>query len=933
VTGAGLRHISLATLDDNTSGIRAARIKHPKYSQYYWLEYRSGRSWMDATEASQSLGLRWGSPNGSEAWWLNIGANRLGANRLALGHTFSDPVGDVHITPVSILSTSPATLDVVVAIGPFPSNNIPTATLAASRTAAGVGGSVKFTVTASDADGDSLAYGWDFGGDGADGPVAQNTNVVTHVFATAGYYNIRCQVSDMKGGVSTESVLVKIGSPTGFTVAGKVMAADGSPLEGIQVRADDTHYAFTDSDGAYSITEVPAGTYSLAASDPVSDDFIFESWLAAPLVISRNVSGANFTTLNRSDTSGMRVEYYSDNNFGSLQQVARNSAVRFPSTVVPGAKSVRWTGLFNAPVAGPYLLHATGSGSVRLIVNGDSSGGLTALGTNQEATAYVRLSEGQPCSLQVEFSAADTNAVLDLQWTTPAGGLSRFTPEKLYPSIGGLRGSYYANKSLTNLVFSRLDPIVHFPTGVTPGPRLPGDSYSVRWTGKVLTRNAGLYKFTTTSDDGVRLWVDGKRMVNAWTDHAPRDDSGSLSLAANKAYDVVLEYYQGTGGAEISLQWTPPGGVREVIPARQLMPSYSGLWAEYYNVETLDGSPGVTQLDPQVDFDYASDAPTPGIDSTTYSGRWLGWLNAPTNGTYQFTVWADDATRLWVNGQKIIDNWGFQGAVELTGSINLSTNAPVPIRLEMQQIGGASGVRLGWKPPGSTNSVIPSDRLQPQRAGLWAQYFDNDQLAGVPVAGLYRSTVSDDYAATGLPPGITSNPFSIRWTGRVNASATISHRIYLVSTGGARLYWDGKLVIDDWTLHTKHEASFQTNLLTGVWHDLVVEYRNQTGNGLAQLSWARTGLTRQAIPSFNLQPPTATLSPIAAHLVGTPGQLKLQWAADLGPLPVLGTSDLGTSNGWPTEAGAAYLSNGLWYQNLDEGTNTSRFFQLNPAGN
>ena len=932
INGPGLRRVELAELDDNTNGVRAIRIKHPNFSQYYWLEYRIGRSWMDAQEATQSIGVRWGSPNGSEAWWLPVQDDRLGANRLALGHTFSDPVGDIHITPLAIVSNSPATLEVAVAIGPFTSNSPPAALLTASRTSAATGIEIAFKVTATDPEGDDLAYGWDFGGTGVDGPVALNTNAVSHSFAAAGYYNVRCVVSDMKGGLTTESLLVKIGTPTGLTVSGNVNHPDGTPLEGIKVQVDGTHFSYTDSTGHYSITQVPNGTYSLEAADPVGDDYIFESWLPTPLLVNRTIAGANFTALDRTLTSGARAEYFADNGLTTLQAVSRAARLEFPGSGPASARSARWSGLFNAPFTGNYLFHATGNGSARILLNGAGPAANAPIGTNQEATAFIHLVEGQPCAVQVEFAATDDQPAMQLTWTTPAGGVATFTPDQLYPTLGGLRGSYYASTSLTNLAFVRIDSTVDFPSGVLPGPRLPGDNYSARWEGTVRSLNAGTYKFITTSDDGVRLWVNDRQIVNDWNAHAPKDDTGSIALAADQDYRIVLEYYQGTGGAAISLQWVPPGGLRQVIPARLLSPAYTGLWAEYYDTETLDSTLRVSRVDPSVDYNYSNGEPAPGIASTTFSGRWQGTLAAPTNGLYQFAVWADDATRLWVNGKKILDNWGFQGAVELTGSATLTTNAPIPIRLETQQIGGNYGVRLRWTPPGGTNDVIPTGLLRPQRTGLWAEYYDSTDLTGMASTAHWSAVIDEDYGANGPPAGLVAGSFSSIWRGRISGSSNTVHRIILTSAGGARLYWDDHLVIDDWNLHPKHDASFSTNMSVDAWHDLRVEYRNEVGNGFLQLSWSRAALNRQTVPSTNLLPPARTPTDANSQILAQNGAVQLRWPGLLGPIPVLTATDLKSlPTTWARDDATPFLSNGFWYLNAGSGTNGSAFFTLSPA--
>lgn len=377
--GGNVFQTSLSVLDDNTNGVRAIRIKHPRYSQYYWLEYRSGRSWIDASESANSIGLRWGSPNGSEAWWLNVTPDRLGANRLAVGHTFSDPWGDLHITATGASLTTSNALDVTVAIGPFPDNRPPTVELAADKLTIAAKGSVKFTANATDPDSDTLAYGWDFGGSGADGPGRENTNVVSHTYAAAGVYQVRCVVSDMKGGETTRAISVRVGIPTGFTISGSVVTDAGVPVAGIQVKTDDGHFGYTDNDGNYSINGLAAGSYSLSVLDPIVDGSVFEPWISNPISITKDRAGVGFTSLSPSTASSIRAEYFSDGAWSQTQFVTRSTRIQFPSPSAPDASSARWSGVFQAPLSGPYVLHALGDGFARITVNGQSFAGTMSL--------------------------------------------------------------------------------------------------------------------------------------------------------------------------------------------------------------------------------------------------------------------------------------------------------------------------------------------------------------------------------------------------------------------------------------------------------------------------------------------------------------------------------------------------------------------------
>ena len=104
----------------------------------------------------------------------------------------------------------------------------------------------------------------------------------------------------------------------------------------------------------------------------------------------------------------------------------------------------------------------------------------------------------------------------------------------------------------------------------SPGGGVPSDNFSVRWTGKVTPRYSGTYRFYTTSDDGVRLWVDNVQLVNNWTDHSPTENSGTVSLTAGQSVNIKLEYYERGGGATMKLAWSSTCQSKENVPSAQL---------------------------------------------------------------------------------------------------------------------------------------------------------------------------------------------------------------------------------------------------------------------------------------------------------------------------------------------------------------------------
>jgi regulation of enolase protein 1 (concanavalin A-like superfamily) len=83
-----------------------------------------------------------------------------------------------------------------------------------------------------------------------------------------------------------------------------------------------------------------------------------------------------------------------------------------------------------------------------------------------------------------------------------------------------------------------------------------------------------------------------------------------------------------------------------------------GLKAQYYNNMDLTGDPVLTRIDPKIDFDWGYDSPDPIVQVDGFSARWTGLVEIPADGEWTFSTHADDAVRLWIDGQQLINVWG-----------------------------------------------------------------------------------------------------------------------------------------------------------------------------------------------------------------------------------------------------------------------------------
>jgi hypothetical protein len=134
-----------------------------------------------------------------------------------------------------------------------------------------------------------------------------------------------------------------------------------------------------------------------------------------------------------------------------------------------------------------------------------------------------------------------------------------------------LQATYYDNVNLTGLSVSRVDPTINFNWGsAAPVAGFGADTFSARWTGLIKPRYSETYTFYTTSDDGVRLWVNGQLLIDQWTNHSPTVHSATIALQADQLYDIRMEYFDNTGGAVAKLEWSSARQAREVVPASRL---------------------------------------------------------------------------------------------------------------------------------------------------------------------------------------------------------------------------------------------------------------------------------------------------------------------------------------------------------------------------
>src|SRR5690606_12775715 len=138
----------------------------------------------------------------------------------------------------------------------------------------------------------------------------------------------------------------------------------------------------------------------------------------------------------------------------------------------------------------------------------------------------------------------------------------------------GLKGEYFRGRNFAGApVMTRIAPRIAFrwdrgaPTDdlaargeLSAAQSLAGDDFSVRWTGQLLPPTSGKYELVVGANDGVRLYLDDKLLVNGWElNERVRSHNVSVDLQAGRAYKIKLEYFEDVRDAEVRLAWQRPG--------------------------------------------------------------------------------------------------------------------------------------------------------------------------------------------------------------------------------------------------------------------------------------------------------------------------------------------------------------------------------------
>jgi hypothetical protein len=395
-------------------------------------------------------------------------------------------------------------------------------------------------------------------------------------------------------------------------------------------------------------------------------------------------------------------------------------------------------------------------------------------------------------TVRVEYYEHGGGAAAQLNWERLAAGQ-------------GWLGEYYANQNLAGApAMVRPDGAINFAwAGGSPDPAIPADHFSVRWS-RTLSFPAGAYRFHAATDDGVRLWVDDRLVVDAWYgQQLPNDRWGDLVLD-DKPHRIKVEYFEDGGGAEAHVWWEP-------------LRSFTGWRGEYYDNPDMYWPPVMIRDDAEINLDWGTAPPVDWMPDDNFTVRWTRDV-VFTPGFYRIAARADDGVRVWLDGNLIVDRWPVMNndLYYVDGTYLSGTH-----RFMVEYLEKNGEARIYF-------AVVPTP---------WkAEFFANPDLAGEPLFVRLYENVDFDWGYGPPGPDMPSDNFSIRWTTRQYFDRG-RYTFDIISDDGVRLYLDGRLVLNSW--RAMHGSNSVTRYLRAGEHTIVLEYLERTGTAMVQLNWQK----------------------------------------------------------------------------------------------
>ncbi|MCB0180790.1 MAG: hypothetical protein KDI62_21345 [Anaerolineae bacterium] len=388
-----------------------------------------------------------------------------------------------------------------------------------------------------------------------------------------------------------------------------------------------------------------------------------------------------------------QAEYYDNTSLSGSPAVVRNEiGIDFtwgsdgPSPDLPASGfSARWLRSYDLE-AGQYIFNIRADDGIRLWVNDDLIIDEWFVTPPRQISADYFIRFSGRYEVRIEYANF-----------TP-GGTVRFWLEKVGgvpppgPPYHSWRGAYWPNVNLFGEpLLVRDDPSINFDWGTgAPAPGMPNNNFSVRWD-RLVDFAPDSYRFTLVVDDGARVWIDDRLIIDEWRDGVRREVSRDYALSGG-THAIRVEYYDRIGDAVIEFRWSRSP---VITPTATPVPSFPDWKGEYWPNANLAGQVALTRNDPVINFNWGYSSPDSSLPADNFSVRWSRTVNF-SPGLYRFTADFDDGLRFYVDGGLVLNEWSDAASVR-TRTIDLSLNGSRQLVVEYYDRTGNAQVNFSWE--------------------------------------------------------------------------------------------------------------------------------------------------------------------------------------------------------------------------------------------
>lgn len=239
------------------------------------------------------------------------------------------------------------------------------------------------------------------------------------------------------------------------------------------------------------------------------------------------------------------------------------------------------------------------------------------------------------------------------------------------------------------------------------------DRFAVRWSGILFIRRPGNYHYLLRSDDGSRMYIDNRYMLNNDGLHGMRTRTSKYRMVKGQS-KVRIEFFENGGGAGCQFKYhgADTGNRWRIVSGSAVRYALESGFKErvFYSWGGLKSVPNMNRIGwrdrvvRQVVYGNTNRAWSGFADNQNFAVRWTGYLRIYRTGTYRWSLGSDDGSRLYLNGRYIVNNDGLHGF--RWRESNYRIGGRVHVRLEFFERGGHAGMLFRYMGPDTRNRMV-----------------------------------------------------------------------------------------------------------------------------------------------------------------------------------------------------------------------------------